>query len=193
MIGIIVSKWKKRSGLFRHIMIPEEFKADSELVDLPYGIQVNTKNNRIRIFGKVDNIHDHTIDINGVILQRRSGQVHERHVTYNHLSKSDIDVVLAPLNNNNTQRLQTITKKPKKETADVRTNYDCENFAESVRVHLSEKYGANNIGIIWGDTHAWNFTITSDEGLIMFEPQTDEIVTELKGIYSVERRCEVLI
>ena len=43
-------------------------------------------------------------------------------------------------------------------------SYDCENFAESIRVHLNETYGLNSIGIVWGDKHAWNFiTIDGDE------------------------------
>ena len=75
-------------------------------------------------------------------------------------------------------------------------NYDCDNFAESVRVHLSERYGLNSIGVIWGDRHAFNFVvINGDNGpeIMMFEPQDDREVDIDDGMYSTVRRCEVLL
>ena len=35
-------------------------------------------------------------------------------------------------------------------------NYDCENFAEALRVNLARKHGVNGCMVIWGDGHAWN-------------------------------------
>ena len=75
-------------------------------------------------------------------------------------------------------------------------NYDCDNFAESLRCHLVEQHGVNSIGVIWGDKHAWNFVVTSGGGgpeIIMIEPQNDKVVEAGSGIYSIDRRCEVLL
>ena len=75
-------------------------------------------------------------------------------------------------------------------------NYDCDDFAESIRVHLSERYGLNSIGIIWGDKHAWNFFVLAGErgpDIMMFEPQSDKEVSVDDGMYSIQRRCEVLL
>ena len=75
-------------------------------------------------------------------------------------------------------------------------NYDCDNFAESLRVHFSEKYGSNTFGVIWGDRHAWNFVILAGDDkpeILMVEPQTDKIVGFDNGSYAVNKRCEVLL
>ena len=75
-------------------------------------------------------------------------------------------------------------------------NFDCENFAEALRVGLQSKYGVNGIGIIWGDGHAWNFFVVVGEtkpDIVMVEPQTDMVVDSFDGNYSIERRCEVLL
>ena len=75
-------------------------------------------------------------------------------------------------------------------------NYDCENFSEQLRCGLQRKYGVNGIGIIWGDGHAWNFFVINDgekPEIIMIEPQTDKVVTSLSGMYSIQRRCEILL
>ena len=75
-------------------------------------------------------------------------------------------------------------------------NYDCENFAESMRCDLQRKHGVNGAGVIWGDGHAWVFFAVAAgdrPGIRMVEPQSDEPVTRLSGEYSVERRCEVLL
>ena len=96
-------------------------------------------------------------------------------------------------------------------------NYDCENFAERLRVNLAAKHGVNGCMVVWGDGHAFNaFAVVSeaaegtseaaegkreaaegtrDDGpeIVLVEPQTDEVVTELTGMYSVERRAEVLL
>ena len=75
-------------------------------------------------------------------------------------------------------------------------NYDCENFAEQLRCSLQTKYGVNGIGVVWGDGHAWNFFVVDggkDPGIVMVEPQSDEIVTDLKDLYSVDLRCEVIL
>ena len=75
-------------------------------------------------------------------------------------------------------------------------NYDCDNFAESLRCHLVERHGVNSIGVIWGDKHAWNFVVTAGEDgpeILMIEPQNDQVVTPGSGIYSMDRRCELLL
>ena len=84
-------------------------------------------------------------------------------------------------------------------------------------MNLAVKYGVNGCMVVWGDGHAFNaFAVVSEayegksgaaEGtsgaaeekreaepeIILVEPQSDEIVTELTGVYSVERRAEVLL
>lgn len=75
-------------------------------------------------------------------------------------------------------------------------NYDCDNFAESLRCRLVERHGVNSIGVIWGDKHAWNFIVTAgDKGpeILMIEPQNDQIVEAGSGMYSMDRRCEILL
>ena len=82
-------------------------------------------------------------------------------------------------------------------------NYDCENFAERLRVNLAARHGVNGCMVVWGDGHAFNaFAVVSEanEGkredgpeIVLVEPQSDEVVTELTGAYSVERRAEVLL
>ena len=75
-------------------------------------------------------------------------------------------------------------------------NYDCDNFAESLRCHLVEQHGVNSIGVIWGDRHAWNFVVTAGADgpeILMLEPQNDQVVTVGSGIYSMDRRCELLL
>ena len=75
-------------------------------------------------------------------------------------------------------------------------NYDCENFAEQLRCGLQTRYGVNGVGIIWGDGHAWNFFVVKgsvEPQILMVEPQTDRVVTAFDGIYSIDRRCEVLL
>ena len=77
-------------------------------------------------------------------------------------------------------------------------NYDCENFAETLRSNLARKHGVNGCAIIWGDSHAWClFALVGDAGpaIAMVEPQADSFVTvnQLTGDYSVDRRAEVLL
>ena len=75
-------------------------------------------------------------------------------------------------------------------------NYDCDNFADSLRVALNARAGLNSCGIVWGDSHAWNFfVVRGDNGpaIIFVEPQRDVFVDELVGAYSVERRCAIYL
>ena len=81
-------------------------------------------------------------------------------------------------------------------------NYDCDNFADTLRNSINRKYGLNCVGIIWGDTHAWNFFVVNgvvenslDSGPRIFfvEPQDDRIIDDLTGGYSIDRRCEVYL
>ena len=75
-------------------------------------------------------------------------------------------------------------------------NYDCENFAERLRVNLAARHGVNSCMVVWGDGHAFNaFAVVGSPGpdIVLVEPQSDEPVTSLEGDYSVERRAEVLL
>lgn len=79
-------------------------------------------------------------------------------------------------------------------------NYDCDDFATSVRSKLNERYGCNSVGIIAGNVHAWNFfVVISDSGepqIIPFEPQTDELIDMQKStnpLYDISTRFEVII
>ncbi len=75
-------------------------------------------------------------------------------------------------------------------------NYDCENFAERLRVNLAVAHGVNGCMVIWGDGHAFNaFAVVGSAGpdIVLVEPQTDEIVTSPEREYSIERRAEVLL
>ena len=43
-------------------------------------------------------------------------------------------------------------------------NYDCENFAERLRVNLAVRHGVNGCMVVWGDGHAFNaFAVTGEE------------------------------
>lgn len=82
-------------------------------------------------------------------------------------------------------------------------NYDCDNFADSLRSSLNKTYGLNCVGIIWGDKHAWNFFVCIgdmdkdglDQGpkILFVEPQDDIIVEDFNGMYSMNKRCEVYL
>ena len=75
-------------------------------------------------------------------------------------------------------------------------NYDCDDFALSLRNALIRDHGYNCCAVIAGDVHAFNaFILAGDHGpeVAFVEPQTDGLVTELAGDYSVDRRCEVII
>ena len=81
-------------------------------------------------------------------------------------------------------------------------NYDCDNFADSLRSNLNQKHGLNSVGIIRGDSHIWNFFVICgnitdglDEGprIMMVDPQNDMTVEEFTGVYSINRRCEVYL
>ena len=74
-------------------------------------------------------------------------------------------------------------------------NFDCDDFAVMIRAALS-KHGLNSAGIIWGDSHAWNlFVVVGSSGpeIVFVEPQSDAIVVELTGEYSIKRRCEIYL
>ena len=75
-------------------------------------------------------------------------------------------------------------------------NYDCDNFADSLRNALQVQHGMNGVGVIWGDAHAWNFFVVVERygpGIVFVEPQEDNIIGELSGQYSVRRRCEIYL
>ena len=76
-------------------------------------------------------------------------------------------------------------------------NFDCENFAETLRNRLVRLHGINSCAVLWGDAHAWNlFIIVNDEEepeIVMVEPQDDSIVKKLSGVYSIKKRSEVLL
>ena len=75
-------------------------------------------------------------------------------------------------------------------------NWDCDDFAEALRVDMSREHGLNCVIVVWGDKHAFNAVVLAgDNGpeIVFVEPQTDGLVTELTGSYSVANRCAVLI
>ena len=75
-------------------------------------------------------------------------------------------------------------------------NYDCDDFALTLRSNLIRDHGYNACAVIAGDVHAFNaFIVVGQNGpeVAFVEPQTDGLVAELSGEYSVDRRCEVLI
>ena len=75
-------------------------------------------------------------------------------------------------------------------------NYDCDNFADTLRNALNRKYGLNCVGIVWGNNHAWNFFVVVAGGepkIVFVEPQDDVIVTSLSAEYSVSKRCAVYL
>ena len=76
-------------------------------------------------------------------------------------------------------------------------NYDCDDFAITLRTNMIRDHGYNCIAVIAGDVHAWcAFILARRDGTPMVafvEPQTDGIVAELTGMYSVANRCEVII
>ena len=75
-------------------------------------------------------------------------------------------------------------------------NFDCDDFALTLRSNLIRDHGYNACAVIAGDVHAFNaFILAGEHGpeVAFVEPQTDGVVTELAGEYSVDRRCEVII
>ena len=75
-------------------------------------------------------------------------------------------------------------------------NYDCDNFADTLRNALNRKYGLNCVGIVWGNNHAWNFFVVVagvEPKIVFVEPQDDVIVTSLSAEYSVSKRCAVYL
>ena len=75
-------------------------------------------------------------------------------------------------------------------------NYDCDDFALTLRSNLIRDHGYNCCAVVAGDVHAFNaFIVVGDHGpeVAFVEPQTDGLVTELSGQYSVVRRCEVIL
>ena len=77
-------------------------------------------------------------------------------------------------------------------------NFDCENFAETLRSNLARRHGVNGCAVIWGDSHAWClFALVGNNGptIAMVEPQADSYLTveQLTGAYAVDRRAEVLL
>ena len=75
-------------------------------------------------------------------------------------------------------------------------NYDCDDFAITLRSNLIRDHGYNACAVIAGDVHAFNaFVLAGEHGpeIAFVEPQTDGLVQDLTGEYSVDRRCEVLL
>ena len=75
-------------------------------------------------------------------------------------------------------------------------NYDCDDFALTLRANLIRDHGYNCCAVIAGDVHAWNaFVVVGENGpeIVFIEPQTDGLVTELTGQYAVDNRCEALL
>ena len=75
-------------------------------------------------------------------------------------------------------------------------NYDCDGFALTLRSNLIRDHGYNCCAVIAGDVHAFNaFIVVGQNGpeVAFIEPQSDGLVAELSGEYSVDRRCEAIL
>ena len=75
-------------------------------------------------------------------------------------------------------------------------NYDCDDFALALRASLIRDHGYNCCSVIAGDVHAFcAFVLAGENGpeIAFVEPQTDGLVAELSGDYSVSGRCEAVI
>ena len=75
-------------------------------------------------------------------------------------------------------------------------NFDCDDFAITLRSNLIRDHGYNACGVVAGDVHAWCFFVVVGEygpEIVFIEPQTDGLVENMEGNYSVDRRCEVLL
>lgn len=91
---------------------------------------------------------------------------------------------------NNISKLQYV-----RETDEGR-NFDCDDFALTLRADLIRDHGLNSCAVVAGNSHAWcAFILVGDHGLevAFIEPQTDGLVTDLIGQYAVDKRCEVLL
>jgi hypothetical protein len=76
-----------------------------------------------------------------------------------------------------------------------RRNFGCDDSVLTLRSNLIRDHGSA-CAVIAGDMHAFNaFILAGQHGheVAFGEPQTDGLVTELTGQYSVDRRCEVLL
>ena len=56
--------------------------------------------------------------------------------------------------------------------------FDCDDFSRCFVARVTENYGLNACGIVWGwmtegAYHAWNFIYTAEGKLLWFEPQND--------------------
>ena len=76
-------------------------------------------------------------------------------------------------------------------------NFDCDDFAITLRTNMIRDHGYNCVAVVAGDVHAWcAFILARRDGspMVAFvEPDSDAIVTELTGRYAIEQRCEVII
>lgn len=75
------------------------------------------------------------------------------------------------------------------------SGFDCENFAESLRVNAA-KQNINSCAVIWGDTHAFNLFVTvgkTGPEIVVVEPQTDKVVANFTGSHAITRRCHILL
>ena len=76
------------------------------------------------------------------------------------------------------------------------SGFDCENFAETLRVNTAKIHNINSCGVIWGDGHAFNLFVVSGKSgpeIVVIEPQTDRVVQNLTGSHSIEKRCHILL
>ena len=76
-------------------------------------------------------------------------------------------------------------------------NYDCENFAERLRVNLAAQARRKRLhGGVGRRPRLQRIRRGRERDgpeIVLVEPQSDDVVTELTGAYSVERRAEVLL
>jgi len=74
------------------------------------------------------------------------------------------------------------------------SRFDCENFAMLFQTLSAFLFGVNSVGTVidWSGGHAYNIVYLNDGSVLLYEPQTDEIVDvggELSGneTYQMER------
>ena len=80
-------------------------------------------------------------------------------------------------------------------------NFVCDDFALSFKSDAARYFGMNNVGVVWGNVHAWCFVFVVGKGerpdVVFIEPQVDDVrdaeIGNFRGAYAIDRRCAVLL
>lgn len=77
-------------------------------------------------------------------------------------------------------------------------NFVCDDFATRLKSDLAMYFNLNGCAVVGGNGHAWClFFIVGDDGkceAVLVEPQNDQfVVGELRGIYGIDRICELYL